>query len=438
VSDLDTHTNEQIDASRNGPARYATVAGVRGPVAIPSDPCDTPLPIGPIVDTYTYSQIVALAAIDETTGNSRRAVVPTVVAGALGPIMAEGNVDATVGDLVGGVMPLNGSADVRLARTVHVEDINRLLADQRVEIDDRSVRVSLGDRAVRRLLAGQPSVVTPQDGAGLLQPLAANGDGEDGQNYDGQEESPFLHLMPPAEARAPAGNRFAVTDLAAFLAAPALPATGGGEIPVHLDADAVQALRRGGTHVTLPGERSVELVLDATSLRVSARRPLPTAVIALGEQEDTSEDLEGGELAGILNTAAAPLVLWLPWTQRWTLTGYARGELLTTSTPTPSPWRRPPCSPLGARSGTPPAACTTPASPRPRATSPPTRKPKSGTDRPKRRCADGCGERGARSSGRPAPGTSGATPVSASARPLRVLCRGPREPGTEGGHRWSS
>nr|WP_221377512.1 hypothetical protein [Actinoplanes polyasparticus] len=155
----------------------------------------------------------------------------------------------------------------------------------------------------------------------------------------------------------PAAKSFVVADLAEFLAAPVIPAKDGSMVRVPLDGDAVRMLRTEGNWA---------FVLNGTGVRISTQKewkpdpdwPPPVnlgpAYVPLGDLRwDLSrvrrdwghlQNFDGkvtGAGGGTTATdpkpadapqfskAGLPIAILLPWKQTWKLTGFTRGNLLS-------------------------------------------------------------------------------------------------------------
>jgi antitoxin (DNA-binding transcriptional repressor) of toxin-antitoxin stability system len=185
-----------------------------------------------------------------------------------------------------------------------------------------------------------------------------------------------------SEAR-PLATALVIAELAEFLMAPVIPATGGDSLIVDLDIDAIRELRRGnpvtvqvgGELVTLlcPGPRTEigeeylqlgrAIPIDPTQPplgRRPTREQLKLLTRELGPVKipwDHGEPIGSGPFLPVDTTPpeppklakeGLPVAVLLPWKQTWTLKGFSRGNLLSTlalapgedTTITVSSWER--------------------------------------------------------------------------------------------------
>jgi hypothetical protein len=156
----------------------------------------------------------------------------------------------------------------------------------------------------------------------------------------------------------PVSSRFVISDLPEFLAAPVLPSMSGFPIVVKLTAGDVAALRQDGQlSLKLGGERidlTTEFRSQGESLNsgVVLKRAIRNNSLTINEDlnEFRREYEEFGRpvelkiphrgLADLgmhaeskppqLAREGLPIAVLLPWKQQWTLTGFSRGNLLST------------------------------------------------------------------------------------------------------------
>ncbi|WP_203817168.1 hypothetical protein [Paractinoplanes ferrugineus] len=253
------------------------------------------------------------------------------------------------------------SALVRLAPAVtgiQVEagSIYQALADRRISTEIGTV--DLDENAIRDLLA-TGTLTAPATRDGKATGLAR------------------ISTVGARDSR-PVSTAFAVADLAEFLTYPIIPSSGGGSLVLQLGADEIRALGRGEQITTRAGDDEIRLVVpregdiladDFLALgrarkineleitydlgrmfRETARYPFSKTGIKVGGYRTPPIKPTSSTGNGLvdLSTVGLPVAVLLPWKQTWTLTGFSRGNLISSlamapgeeTTITVSSWER--------------------------------------------------------------------------------------------------
>jgi hypothetical protein len=240
---------------------------------------------------------------------------------------------------------------IRFVPSVHDEDlteneVDELLASGEISVGGKTIK-DLPTHAVRALLDGEEVIV------------AAEGADTDPE---------LVRLHPEAHTARPASTHYRISDLAAFVAAPAVPGANAQPLPVELTAEALDNLRSEG-HATLDaGGVGVEIFVSsdglgdfqpislgtdissglggATSLTPNPERspeegllypaelmpPLELEMIPEAFEPWLKYDPDGQEpplTRAELPRTGLQLAILLPWQQLWTLQGFSRGTLLS-------------------------------------------------------------------------------------------------------------
>jgi hypothetical protein len=233
-----------------------------------------------------------------------------------------------------------GSSVIRLqpARTTHhlsVNDLDLALATRTIDVAGGDVR--LDEASMRSLMqsgAATAMIQADQGTAGVVR-----------LEVEGWEST-----APPV------ATRFAVSDLAEFLAAPVVPARDGTMAELPMDVEAVRELRTMGTATRMVNGTSVTITVVGTSpdpsgpggeldprlgpyrltgkhayyQRGKGKRTLHDgAAIAASTGEAGGQEEVRMEAVPKFSVAGVPVAVLLPWKQQWKLAGFTRGNLLS-------------------------------------------------------------------------------------------------------------
>jgi hypothetical protein len=222
--------------------------------------------------------------------------------------------------------------------TLSSTDLNRLIAGERMTLDLPDRRADLSPEAIRALLDGKDAIVRAYDGGFQAAPVLVRIEGL---------------------VRRPTVTEFAIADLAAFLARPQLPGSGGVPIDFALTAASVDALRRGKDVDAEVGSATVRLRIGASSAAAASTdilsiggaptppkrmiatqpataggwqlldTPLETrAAIFPPAVQPIEKSLADVVLPPLPRGTGIPVALFVPWRQTWKLMGFSRGNLL--------------------------------------------------------------------------------------------------------------
>ncbi|GIF21563.1 hypothetical protein BJ973_004992 [Actinoplanes tereljensis] len=253
------------------------------------------------------------------------------------------------------------SAVVRLnpaMQAVNLEagSLDQVLASRQIETELGTV--TLDENGIRDLLAtGTVTATATKDGVatGLAQ----------------------VNTIGAGDSR-PATAAMGIADLAEFLAYPVIPTTSGGGLVLQLGPEEIRALRRGEQITTRAGDDEVKLIwpredeLLPEGFRMLGRaRPINQLEVThdlrrMTRDADRYSMRKDGDKTGTfrpppikhtsstgnglidLSTVGLPVAVLLPWKQTWTLTGFTRGNLISSlamapgeeTTITVSSWER--------------------------------------------------------------------------------------------------
>ena len=401
-------------------SQNSETAGEVEPVLKPAD-CKQKLPAWGVTREFRFGQFIRL--YDERMGANGQTVVTPIVLNADGDVVEPqtGSGSGTDQALRAAAKPaapgpsLTEATPVGLwetenfeaalagkARTIELVDPERAIADGTIEVDGKTAMIGLGPDgaagirngdavfAVARVAGGRPQVVRLQAARELvsvpadqLNDMLATREIEVPGGKVRLTEPAIRALMQAGKATAPMRNgdsgdrvvtvqldgwqatappvadRFAIQDLAEFLAAPVLPAKDGSMVRVPLDKGSVANLRELGT-TTLRISEGYVTISVLKSARPDPGEPEPVvlgpAYVLTGKRgyhslNDVRRDAvpllmnyEGKITAHNGNASATdvkppstpqfskvglPIAILLPWKQTWKLVGFTRGTLLS-------------------------------------------------------------------------------------------------------------
>jgi hypothetical protein len=286
--------------------------------------CDKTLPANEVVEEYTFGQFVRLRYEDrdgprpvtaEMPADSERRLLHMLGAAALEHAVTLPRVLADKPEEL---------PDEDEIERVRVRDVDDLLARRVVKLNGTEVSVELDTDAVRQLLGGERATAVAKNGKQRIAVL----------------------LAPDAKgepvARHPAVREHVVSDLAAFLARPAVAGLGGASFPVELDREAIKDLREDGVVTVGAGADAVTVVLGengaghAVSSAFAARAGTPEVTDHRVEEHSRPSSYVDMTIPAMPQSDALFTIgLYLPWTQTWRLKGYSRGSLVHSLTLAP-------------------------------------------------------------------------------------------------------
>ncbi len=273
------HTAQPVDPTLQG--------AIDSPIVSQEDNCADYLPATTDTARHLFVQFVELKANNPTGPGTLPVVVPRSVAWPtiLGLLTAL-NPSISAQQLQGGVAlsPEWKSAGLpgRQFRTIEVSEPISVIASRQVTTDGGNSSVHLDPFSIGNLLRGQAAIAR------------IDADGE-------------LVCLRPITPRGQVPSTFEVPDLVQFLAEPSIVLSNGAKVLAQLTPDNIEALQEKGRADVVAAGSTTTVVVN----------PAATA--------PPSETLLSSTLPPDL-----PVVVYIPWEQKWMRSGYWRGDLLNT------------------------------------------------------------------------------------------------------------